>query len=190
MEPPKSYRRGRSWSGTQSPRTMGDSCSQSYGRKETGPSSLPTPPTRCPHYRKKTFYETLSTMVDTASRTCIVLVGGDFNVKLGECREGEERWIGPHCGRGRPEDQDSDPVEQKRELFLHILRDKDMIAANTWFEQPPARLFTFPGARRHLGPIYTANGNVTAGLSRTVGETRSPPHTVAPQPAWNPTTRP
>lgn len=64
---------------------------------------------------KDGFYEELATMLRSIPRRYTLLVGGDFNVRLGARREGEKRWIGPHTGPTRPE---GEPPSRRQQIAL------------------------------------------------------------------------
>lgn len=72
---------------------------------------------------KHTCWEEVREEVQSQAKKGIVLIGGDFNVKLGESCPGEERWIGAHTGPYRPEGglQGPDGVEDNRRAVRGIL---------------------------------------------------------------------
>lgn len=92
---------------------------------------------------KDRFYEDLTGMLQSIPRRYTLPNGGDFNVRLGSRREGEERWIGPHTGPERPERDPDDPVEDNRARFVQLLREFDMVVASTWKQTPPRSQVTF-----------------------------------------------
>lgn len=97
---------------------------------------------------KDRFYEDLTRMLREIPRRFTLLIGGDFNVRLGGRRRGEERWIGPHTGPDRPEGDPGDPVEDNRTRFVQLLREFDPVVASTWKQISPRRQVSFrvPGA--------------------------------------------
>ena len=97
------------------------------------------------------FYDDLGIVCDALSINGCKFIAGDFNARLGCCRDGEETVLGEyHFGR---EAQHPVPLPN-RDLLLEFCLSRGLFVANTFFHNLPEQRITFcePGVAP-LGPL-------------------------------------
>lgn len=95
--------------------------------------------------QKEKFYDTLTNAIGETQ--AIYYIGGDFNARIWNRREGEKEQIGPNLISREADyviNNMSEESKENRSLFLNFLQTHEAIALNTWFDKPPEKLVTYP----------------------------------------------